>query len=191
MKITQRQYSPVARAYATALVRSGLETGRLDALDGQGRALAEAIARAREAVVFLDSPQANTEDKLEYLDKVFRGRIDPPLKRMLELLVLRARVGYLAEILDLFGDLVQLERGIGQAVVMTARPLDQGERRRLRQTLERHTRARLNIDWGIDPALLGGVAFRFRDLLIDSTLRTGLDQIRGRLFGAKVLANEQ
>ncbi len=187
--IRQREYSPVARSYAAALLGTARRLGRVNELDRQTRALATAFARSPRTTVFLDHPRVPAEKKIEYLNRVFGDRIEPALARMLELLVLRARMRYLVEILDRFHELVEREQGIGQAIVLSARPLEDAERRRLLVSFERYTGNRLHVDWRTDARLLGGIVFRFRDLLVDGSVRTGLEHIHERLLGTQVLSS--
>lgn len=186
----RREYSLVARSYAKALLGVARKEGQLARLAAESQALARGFEAVPKALVFLDNPRVSTETKLEYLGKSVGGRIAPVLERMLEMLVRRDRVRYLAEIFDYFGDLADEDQGIGRATVETARDLGEDERLRLSQTLERYTRHRLSIDWQTDPRLIGGVVFRFGDLMVDGSLKKGLEEIRERLLETTVLSGE-
>ncbi|MCE5230955.1 ATP synthase F1 subunit delta [bacterium] len=185
-----REYSLVARSYARALLGVARKEGRLDRLAAEAQALAQGFAAVPDALIFLDNPQVSTEKKLSYLASTVEGRIEPILVRMLHMLVQRDRVRYLGEIFEYFAELADEEQGIGRAIVETARELGDDECRNLSVTFERYTKHRLNIDWRIDPRLIGGVVFRFGDLMIDGSLRSGLDEIRERLMETTVLGKE-
>ncbi len=184
----RREYSLVARSYGRALLGVARREGRLARLAAESQALARGFEAVPEALIFLDNPQVSTEKKLQYLADALGRRIDPILDRMLPMLVRRDRVRYLAEIFDYFGELADEEQGIGRAAVETARQLGDDERRRLTETFERYTRHRLSIEWRIDPRLIGGVIFRFGDLMIDGSLKSGLEEIRERLLETTVLS---
>jgi F0F1-type ATP synthase delta subunit len=71
--------------------------------------------------------------------------------------------------------------------VATARPLSPEERRRLTTCLEAFVGKQLRVVFHEDAGLIGGVAFRCDDTLIDTSLRSGLTALRHRLDAAKVL----
>lgn len=186
--IRQRHYTPVATSYARALLGTGRRLGTLVELAGEARQLADVVVRTPRLMFFFDNPGVSTRAKHDLLEKSFGGRLSDPLMRMLRLLVDRERTRYLAEILDLFGDLAEREQGIHQGVVQTARPLPDEDRERLQKALEAYTGHRLNIDFRVDDDLIGGLLFRSGDLLVDGTLRHGLVEIREKLLHTQVLS---
>jgi F-type H+-transporting ATPase subunit delta len=76
--------------------------------------------------------------------------------------------------------LIDEERGIYPAELASGHPLTADDRARLEGVLQRYTGCRLKIDWSVEPSLIGGIVFRFRDLLVDGSLRSGLAEIRRR-----------
>ncbi|MEN6627156.1 MAG: ATP synthase F1 subunit delta [Candidatus Sumerlaeia bacterium] len=182
-----RQYSVVAQSYARALFGVARREGQLDRLAAESSALARGFEAVPAAMIFLDNPQVSTETKLAYLSGALGGRITPLIERMLGMLVHRDRVRFLGEILDNFGDLVEAAKGIGHATVETARELGADEKSRMSAVFERYTQHKLRIDWHVDPRLIGGVIFRHGDLMVDGSVKSGLEEIRERLLETTVL----
>jgi F-type H+-transporting ATPase subunit delta len=71
--------------------------------------------------------------------------------------------------------------GVHQAVVTTARPLDETIRTRLVGSLEKMTGGTIRLVEKVDPALLGGVAVEVAGRRLDGTLRSKLDLMHQRL----------
>lgn len=165
--------------------------GQLARLIAESQSVARGFEAVPAAQIFLGNPQVSTEKKIEYLGKALGGKIAPVLERMIRMLVERDRVRYLAEIFDYFGELADEEQGIGRATVETVRELGDDERRRLSEKFESYTKHRLSIDWRIDPRLIGGVVFRFGDLMVDGSLKSGLEEIRERLLETTVLSERE
>lgn len=182
MAIRQRQRSVIARSYAEALFRAAEKVGAVDELARECETLEEVFRRNATTLFYLGSPQVPTEDKVALIDRVFAPRVSPLLTRMLKMMVERERVDYLVETLDYVQELIERARGIYPAIVASALELDAADRQRLQAALERYTGCRLNIEYQVDPNLIGGIVFRFRDTLIDGSLRAGLDNLRRRLL---------
>ncbi|OPZ22551.1 MAG: ATP synthase subunit delta [candidate division BRC1 bacterium ADurb.BinA364] len=183
MTIGAKVHSPASFNYAQALLRVAQRQGRdLSAMAEQANVLQEAC-RAERAKLrrFLEGPHIPTENKLDLIQKACAGKVDPLLCDLLKLLVARGRSRLMLDILDIFIDMVSSSKGIHYGRVETAAPLDEDQRDRLRATLEAFTHARLRIEYGVDPYLLGGVVFQYKDQLVDGSVRGKLNELRKRL----------
>jgi F-type H+-transporting ATPase subunit delta len=188
--MNQRQYSAITRSYAQALLRTVRSQGVTQQVQEECRSLEQIIDLNPRLLTLLESPQVTTEAKLELLDKVFGPRIHPTLAKLLRMLVTRDRVFYLANILDRFQELVEEAEGIGHARLTSANPLNSQDKLKLKEVLERFTGSQLRIDYLVDGGLIGGVVFRFRDTLIDGSLRGGLEEVRRRLASTQLIRQE-
>lgn len=187
MNLKQRQTTPVERTYAEALFGAARSMGVLQRVQEEAKVLLKVVQQNRSLLTFLESPHVKIEEKMGLLDRVFKGRLSPVMINLLHVLATRRRTTYLDEILEHFQELVEQAEGIYQATVTSAWELNFQDKLKLKTALERHTQSRLKIDYAVDPAVLGGVIFRFRDLLIDGSLRGGLHSLRERLLGTQLI----
>lgn len=185
--IKQREYGLIARSYAEALFRAGRTQGNTAQLKQQSVVLEAVIADHNRLLTFFDNPQIATEDKEGLIERVFTPRFDPLLIRLLGMLVRRDRTVHLAPILERFRELVEQADGVYPAAVASPRELPDDEKQRLQQALESFTGYRLNVEFHVDPDLIGGIVFRFRDLLIDGSLSSALHELRRRLADTQIL----
>jgi F-type H+-transporting ATPase subunit delta len=187
--IEQREYSVLARSYATALLHAGRKQGLLQPLQEDCRLLALVLAGSPRLPGFLASPYLPAEKKMELIARVLGGRTFQPMAlRMIELLVRRGRPHLLGEILDLFEELIEREDGIEPAAVASARPLGEEDKNRLRAALEKYSGKRLRIKFHVDPQLVGGLVFRWGDVLVDGSMQSALREIRRRLTARPLAA---
>ncbi len=80
-----------------------------------------------------------------------------------------------------FGRLADEADGRTRAEVVSATPLRDDQRNRLRQALSVRTGHRVEMSEAVDPSLLGGVIARVGGLVFDGSLRTQLSQLRANL----------
>ena len=185
--IAPRQYTVIARSYAEALFRAARAQGILQRVQEECKALAAVVDQAeRRLRIFMGNPKVPTENKLALIDKALAPRFSPLTVRMLHMLVRRERTEHLGEILALFVEMGEQAEGIHQAQLQSAVDLSFQDRLRLKAALEAWTGCRLKIEYEVDSGLIGGLVFRFRDTLIDSSLRAGLALLRRRMLNTSL-----
>jgi F-type H+-transporting ATPase subunit delta len=176
----------VADRYGSALFSLAKRQELIDRIADEGRVLLELIPRGSKVRTFLEGPQFNIADQLGMIERAFKGRISDMLVNLLKLLIKRHRIFYLEEILKVYNNQVEEHRGIYSAEVFTAVDLDVTQKASLNYCLEQHTGNRLKIKYRNDPKIIGGVIFRFKDLLIDDSVRTRLCLLRQRMLAGRV-----
>ncbi|MBV8160654.1 MAG: ATP synthase F1 subunit delta [Acidimicrobiia bacterium] len=100
---------------------------------------------------------------------------------LVSFLVGTGRARELPEIVDRLVQRAAAERQREVAEVRSAVMLDQEQRRRLGEALERATGKQVELKVIQDPSVIGGVVARVGDTVIDGTVRRRLDQLRESL----------
>ena len=177
---------PVHDTYAEALIDAVRATGRLDATFEEAIQLSQILKAHPELPRFLEKPAIRNDEKKALIRTVFEGRLSTIMLHLGLLLVDKHRGAMWRDILNRFVELVERERGIFAARVDTAHELSMGERERLKESLERFTKQHLRIRYQTEEDLIGGVRFRYGDMMIDNTVRAFLSQLRVRLERVKV-----
>jgi len=182
----RRQDNRVLETYAGALLEAARRAGELDRVFAEAGALRGILDDHPVLLRLLERPAIEKEEKKALVRRVFAPQLLPLMLYLPLLLIDHHRGGLWNGVLAFFVDRVERERGILNARIATARPLSADERDLLKTRLERFTGKQLRIDYEEEPDLLGGVVFRCDDLLIDTSLRRGLSQLRRLLLGVRV-----
>lgn len=174
--------SAIARRYARALFSLGVEdgdpAGLLDDLDLFTTTVLESDALRR---VLLTPVHPRSERRGVVGALAARLEVSDVVRGLLLLLVEESRTPLLGDVRDELRALVERAAGRVQARITSARPLDAAELEALRGALERRVGASVGLETEVDPNLIGGVVARVGDLLLDGSLRTQLDSLRGSL----------
>jgi F-type H+-transporting ATPase subunit delta len=174
----------IARRYAQALFAAARDASR--ALDEVRRELAFAVALLdhNELREVLGHPVLSIERKMEILQAIgaLKGGSDL-LSRLVELLLKRRRLELLPLIEKRFVALWNAERGVEEAEVLSARPLDPAQEKRLRQALEKVAGRAVEMRVSVDPAILGGALVRMGGRVLDGTVKSRLKALRAHLHG--------
>jgi F-type H+-transporting ATPase subunit delta len=176
----------VAKKYSTALFLSVGRRSLIDEAYAQFGELKGALKTDSALLRFLASPRIGEEDKLQVLQRVFGSRMNRHLLEFLGVLVRKRRAMYLVDILDEFGHLVEIHKGIAKVTVIAAVPLAGDEEQKLITTLAAKTGKKIKLEKKIDKSLIGGMIVLIDDEIIDGSVKHGLDQLEVQLNHIKV-----
>jgi F-type H+-transporting ATPase subunit delta len=177
----------VARKYATALFDAARSKDVLDRVAEDLRGVLALEKQGAGLGRFLEAPHITTESKRAVLDKALKSQLSELTLRLLHLLIEKKRVDQLSGICERFEELLRDHRGIVAARVRTAEPLEPAQVERLAGTLGRLIGKTVEVESRVDPDVLGGVVLEFGTMIVDRSVRRGLDDLRDRLMKARVL----
>jgi len=176
------QSSAASRRYARALFSLARETGDVESVRAEIDRIAEvfdANIELRNAILRPLHPGAERRAVLGALcERLGTSRI---VRNFCAFLVDQRRIIEFDPIRAAYGQLADTAAGRLRADVVSASPLNDGQRDRLRRALAARTGSEVQLDESIDPDLLGGAVARVGGLVFDGSLRTQLEQLRGSL----------
>lgn len=144
-------------------------------------AISNLVANASNFRGFLYSPQVGREDKIKIAEKLFSDRITSLSMNALRLMIEKRRESELEGVLV---EYVKLRREFGNvifATVTTAMPMDDGLRSRLSTRLEKVSGKSVEIEYRVDPNLMGGIRVAYGNFVLDGSMRGGLNRLRNTL----------
>ena len=171
----------IAERYARALFQVAKRQNAVAEVLQDAHTLMPMATMGARLQMFLDAPQIPTEDKVELMRKALEGRIHKLTFSLIMMLLVRGRIEFTGEIIRRFRTLAEIDQGIFEAQVATAKPLSDDERRSLQAVLEKFTGAHLRISYIVEPSLIGGVRFSYGEVLVDDTVRGKLRRLRNQL----------
>jgi F-type H+-transporting ATPase subunit delta len=178
------QNTGLAGRYATAVFDLALEERGLEALSADLAHLRTLLDKSADFLRLVRSPVLTREQQTAALEAILKQAHGHPLTRKLILLLTqKRRLFILADVIRAFEGLVAKHRGEIAAEVTSAHPLNDDEFAALKRTLKEKLGREPNINAHVDPALLGGMRLKIGSRMIDSSLRTKLDQLRAAMRG--------
>ena len=176
----------VAKAYANGLFLSVKEKNLVDTAYEQFNALKTLIAKDKTIINFLSAPQVLDGHKLQVVRDVFEPRIEKLFVEFLIVLINKNRINFLEEIIDEFDRLVEAERGIGRVTVITAIPLIEAEREKLKTQMHKKTNLEIILEEKVDKSILGGMIVILHNEIIDGSVSHGLNMVEEQLDKVRV-----
>lgn len=171
-----------ARRYAKALFQLAQEGGQVDGVRGELDGLASVLEESAELRSVLLQPLHPATQRRAVLEAVAQ-QIDASqlLRSFYSFLIDQRRLVDLDAIREEYARLAEDAAGVTHAQVVSARPLRDDQRERLKRALSTRTGKQLEIEVSVDPDLLGGVVAKVGDTVFDGSLRTQLEQLRAGL----------
>ena len=175
----------VSKTYGEALYEAAVETGADKAAElmEEIRGVMGILADNPEFDGLLKHPGIPKQEKLQVVDDVFRGRVSDELRNFLEIVVSKERYGDLNDIFGYYITRVKEEQKIGVAYVETAVELTEGQKNAVEtKLLETSGYREMEMNYSVDPAIIGGMVVRINDRVVDSSIRTKLDGLTKQLL---------
>ncbi len=170
-----------ARRYSQAVFQIALERGELDKWQSDLRKIAS-LGDDAAFTALLENPKLHFNDKAKLLSERL-GDITPLALNLVYLLVARGRFSMVGEIADEYQRRLDSYRGIEQAEVITAIPLDDEDKLRLGERLGAVVGKKVVIKPEVDSSLIGGIVARIGGKLLDGSTRSRLEALKRELSG--------
>lgn len=172
----------LARRYARAVLAIGSESGNLDKLGADLRAIAKAMHDSSELVTVLTNPAIRRADRRRVIDGLLEkvGAV-PHTRNLVYLLLDGERMSSIGAISREVDVMIEAKAGRLAAEVTSAKPLDAGQLSQIITALETLSGKKVAVTRREDPALLGGVVAKVGDTVYDGSLRTQLRNLRDEL----------
>ena len=172
----------VSKTYAGALFSVGQEEGLTDRLYQEALFVQEIWQEHDDLVQLIGDPKIIKEDKKEILSRVFGESVSPQMMGLLMIAAQKDRLSDIPAILQEYIGLVKEDKKIGKAFVTSAAALDGVQKQRVEDRLKETTGYEsLEVDYVVDPSLIGGVRIRVGDRILDGSVETQLANMTRQL----------
>ncbi len=128
-------------------------------------------------------PAIPKQEKLSLVEQAFAGRVSDEITGFMKLVVQKERYDQLQEIFQYFIDKIKEVQKIGIAHVTTAIELSDRQKEQVRSRLLETTDFRaMEMHYQVDSKIIGGMVVRIGDRVVDSSIRSKLDDLTRQLL---------
>jgi F-type H+-transporting ATPase subunit delta len=171
------------KRYAQAVFEIALEGNKLKAWQSELKKIAR-LTEDTEFMALVENPKLTPELKAKLAQERL-GKINRLALNLAYLLIFKGKLKSAGQIVDEYEHLLDDHQGIRHAKVITAVPLDDTDKEKLRQHLETIVEKKVSLSLQVDPNILGGFVARIDDHLIDGSIRNKLDELKKSLAETK------
>jgi F-type H+-transporting ATPase subunit delta len=135
-----------------------------------------------EFVAVIENPVIPFDLKSKLLKELL-GKIDPFALNLGYLLIIKNKFKNAGQIAEQFDHLLNSYRGIMNAEITTAIAIDNSDKKRVTEQLEKVLSSKVATDFNVDPSILGGIIARVDGTLIDGSIRSKLEILKKNMAG--------
>jgi F-type H+-transporting ATPase subunit delta len=172
---------PAARVYAKALYQAAAEAGKVQNADVDLKALVAALGESPVILRALVNPALPPEGKRRILVGLLQGS-DPLARNAVLVLAEHGRLPLLVDLQVAYSELAADDDQILPVAVITAVALEQRELDALQERISTAVGRRAELTATVDPALIGGLVLRARNVLVDASVKRRLEELRRALI---------
>lgn len=173
----------VSKTYGEALFEIAVEENKTGELMEEVTGILEILDANQDFDGLMKHPGISKQDKLQIIREVFQGKTSPELSNFLEIVVSKERYGDIRAIFQYFIDRVKEVEKIGIAYVTTPMELSETQKESVKQKLlETSGYETMEMHYAVDASLIGGMLIRIGDRVVDSSIRTKLNELTKQLL---------
>lgn len=169
----------IAGRYATALFELGEEDGRLDEIGQSLDALQSLLDESDDFARLVESPVFSATEQSNALAAISKqAELSEIVGNFLQLLAKNRRLFTLRDVITGFRKLLADHRNEVTADVTSAVALTDEQTEELKATLKAKTGRNVALNARVDPYLLGGLVVKIGSRMVDSSVRTKLNNLK-------------
>lgn len=173
--------SSLSRRYAKAIFALALEERKEEETGREIEDFIQAYSASPLQVV-LNNPAFSLRSRNSIVVEVAQGlKLSPLVTHFLCLLLERDRLGFLWTIALRYRRLLDEKKGRVEIRIVSASPLEEALRERLREVLRRVSGKEVILQEESDPGLIGGIVIHLEGKVYDGSVRTQLEKLKGRM----------
>lgn len=184
MDISSGIQASLAGRYALALFELARDEKQLEAVSGSLATLKQALGESDDLRALISSPLIGRDEQARAAAAVGQSLgLDQLTANFVGVLAKNRRLSQLPAVIRAFNLLAARHRGEITAEVTSARPLDDEQVAAIKQNLRTRMGRDIAVDLSVDPAILGGLVVKIGSQMIDSSIRTKLNNLAHAMKG--------
>ena len=174
-----------ANRYSLALFELAEENNLLSQIEDQSLSMLNLINQSNDFYSLIKDPTINQEDLSKVINIIVeKNKFDTLFKNFLNFLILKRRYFYIEKILKSFIEICSEKRGELKAEIKSAKSLSQDEIKKITDELSNNFKSKIKLNYKQDESLIGGLIVQVGSTMIDTSIKSKLQQIENRMIEA-------
>ena len=165
------------KRYAQAIFEIAKEKDSLESWMQELTLLSE-TSQNTEFVSLVNSPTVASNQKKDFVDKIFSDSISVLGKNLILLLGSNSNFEMVPEITDLFQKIVDADKGVEKAEIISAVKLTKDDEKKIMAMIKLMVNKDVQLINTVDPKILGGFIATVGDKIIDGSTKSKLSAMR-------------
>ena len=168
----------VATRYAKSLIDVAEEQNLLEPIKEDMASFVRTLKANPLLNAVVSNPIVSPSKKVDILDAIFAGKVQPATLDFFKIMVNKMRSEILFETAQEFAEQYNKKKNIVKAVIVSAVPLSESNRKIAMETVEKVTSGKVLLEEKIDPDLIGGFILTVGDRQFDTSISSTLNKLK-------------
>lgn len=170
--------------YATALFELADEEKQLDQVAGDLASVGAMLDDSDDLRRLIRSPVISKDDQQKAMQALLEeAEITPLTRNFIGVVIENRRLFQIPGMIKGYLALLAQRRGEATAEVVSAKPLSDAQQKAIMDSLKKAVGTKVSIDAHVDETLLGGLVVKVGSRMVDTSLKTKLQQLRLSMKG--------
>ena len=129
----------------------------------------------------LQNPTISLEQKLEIIEDIFKNCVSLEILNYLKILTEKKHIAEIPTIIEIIKNTIDENNGIKAVTIISAIKLTNEYKEKITTVLEKKFEKKIKPNWQIDENIIAGLVIKIDDDVIDTSVKTKLDKIKGNL----------
>jgi len=176
----------IADRYSRATLQSCPDLATIERVKDELNVLKDTWENYPDIRQFLLNPKIPPAIKTNMLKQSLSGMFSDLVIKLVELLIEKRRQDILPDIADSYTMMTDTVRGVEHATIIVAVPASEKTRQMLFDAVQRFSTRQVEVDFRVNPAILGGVQIRLGDKVVDGSLLKRFNDLRRTMLAARL-----
>ena len=174
-----------AERYSLALFELSEENNLLSQIEDQSSSILNLIDQSEDFSNLIKDPTTSQENLLKVINTISENnKFESLFKNFLSFLIQKRRFFFIERILKSFIEICSRKRGELKAELKSAKELSNEEIAKITEELTKNFSSKIKLNYKHDESLIGGLVVQVGSTMVDTSIKSKLQQIENRMIEA-------
>ena len=174
-----------AERYSLALYELSTESNLTSQIEEQSLSVLKLLEQSQDFSNLIKDPTTSQDDLLKVVNTIsVNYKFDQLLKNFLSFLIQKRRFFFVERILKSFIEICSEKRGELKAELRSAKQLSNEEITQITEELTKNFSSKIKLNYKHDESLIGGLVVQVGSTMVDTSIKSKLQQIENRMIEA-------
>ena len=177
-------------SYSQALYELSKEDNSLEIIEKEISAILKLLLENKDFKRLIKDPTIKEKELSSTINVISdKFRFNSLLIKFLNFLITKRRLFYLEHILKDFLSICSKQRGEVSAKLLSSKDLSESEINKIKEELSKNFASNINLSYKFDPSLIGGLVIQIGSIMIDTSIKSKLQQIENKMIELNMQIN--
>lgn len=173
----KNKISLISKNYANALIEISKQDNSFEKFKTQLQQVSDTINSSNDLKLVMDNSSVFCINKIEIIENIFKDKIDLRILNLLKILVEKNRFNEFDSITLAYCEIADNFERKKDVEIISSVELEIDIKGKILNKLEQKLHSEVMPRWTVDESLIGGLVFKFGDFVIDTSIKSKLENL--------------